>query len=65
MSRHGGGGSRGGRGRGIMGLLSGLGIGAGVVSFGGAAAAIGATWKITEGISKGKRLFQVRSTECA
>jgi hypothetical protein len=52
MSRHG-------RGRGPAGFLSGLGIGA--LSFGGAAAAIGATWKVTEVIVKARQLFRVRS----
>lgn len=58
MSRHGG--SRGGRDRGFLGILSGLGLGAGAVSIGGAAAAIGATWKVTEALVKGKKLFDVR-----
>ena len=54
MSRHGRG-----RDRGIGGILAGL--GAGALSLGGVAAAVGATWKVTEAVVKARRLFQVRS----
>jgi len=54
MSRHGRG-----RDRGLAGIFGAL--GAGALSLGGVAAAIGATWKVTEAAVKARRLFQVRS----